>query len=98
MANEDLVSREVTYPGRACNLKAFVAEPAANRAAPAVIVVQEWWGLNEHIRDVTRGDAVVLLQRAHQLGGEVWLDSAQRRRPPRKRAKEIRQARGGQSL
>jgi carboxymethylenebutenolidase len=54
MANEDLVSREVTYPCRTCNLNAFVAEPAAHRACPAVIVVQEWWGLNEHIRDVAR--------------------------------------------
>lgn len=54
MANEDLVSREVTYQGRACALKAFVAEPANGGARPAVLVVQEWWGLNEHIRDVAR--------------------------------------------
>ena len=54
MANEDVVSREVTYPGRACALKAFVVEPANDGARPAVIVVQEWWGLNEHIRDVAR--------------------------------------------
>jgi carboxymethylenebutenolidase len=27
--------------------------PGAN-PAPAVIVIQEWWGLNEHIKDVTR--------------------------------------------
>jgi len=54
MANEDLITREVTYPGRACTLKAFVAEPPAGSARPAVIVVQEWWGLNEHIRDVAR--------------------------------------------
>lgn len=54
MANDDLVSREVTYPGRAGKLKAFVVEPAADGPRPAVIVVQEWWGLNEHIRDVAR--------------------------------------------
>ena len=54
MANEDLVSREVTYPGRACKLKAFVVEPAADGAQAVVIVVQEWWGLNDHIRDVAR--------------------------------------------
>jgi len=45
---------EVTYPGRACKLKAFVVEPAAEGARAAVIVVQEWWGLNDHIRDVAR--------------------------------------------
>jgi carboxymethylenebutenolidase len=54
MASEDVVSREVTYPGRACKLKAFVVEPAADGARAAVIVVQEWWGLNDHIRDVAR--------------------------------------------
>jgi carboxymethylenebutenolidase len=54
MANKDIVSREVAYPGRACELKAFVAEPADDGASPAVIVVQEWWGLNDHIRDVAR--------------------------------------------
>src|SRR5260370_1901510 len=54
MATKDIVSREVAYPGRACELKAFVAEPADDGASPAVIVVQEWWGLNEHIKDVAR--------------------------------------------
>jgi len=54
MASGDVVSREVTYPGRACKLKAFVVEPAAEGARAAVIVVQEWWGLNDHIRDVAR--------------------------------------------
>jgi carboxymethylenebutenolidase len=54
MASEDVVSREVTYPGRACKLKAFAVEPAAEGARAAVIVVQEWWGLNDHIRDVAR--------------------------------------------
>ena len=54
MANKDIVSREVAYPGRACELKAFVAEPANDGGRAAVIVVQEWWGLNDHIRDVAR--------------------------------------------
>src|SRR5258705_7581829 len=54
MASEDVVSREVIYPGRACKLKAFVVEPADDGTRPAVIVVQEWWGLNDHIRDVAR--------------------------------------------
>jgi carboxymethylenebutenolidase len=31
-----------------------VVEPAADGARAAVIVVQEWWGLNDHIRDVAR--------------------------------------------
>ncbi len=54
MAKGDIVTREVTYQGRACALKAYVAEPAGTLSSPAAIVVQEWWGLNEHIRDIAR--------------------------------------------
>jgi carboxymethylenebutenolidase len=54
MAKEDIVMREVSYAGRACALKAYIAEPAAAKTSPAAIVVQEWWGLNDHIRDVAR--------------------------------------------
>ena len=47
-------NREVSYPGKACTLKAYVAEPAGGVAHPAIIVVQEWWGLDDHIKDVAR--------------------------------------------
>lgn len=50
----DTGNREVSYPGKACTLKAYVAEPAGGGAHPAVIVVQEWWGLDDHIKDVAR--------------------------------------------
>ena len=33
---------------------AFVAWPAGKGAAPAVIVIHEWWGLNGQIREVAR--------------------------------------------
>ena len=33
---------------------AYVAWPAGDRAAPAIIVVHEWWGLNGQIRAVAR--------------------------------------------
>jgi len=45
---------EVSYPGKACTLKAYVAEGAGGGLRPAVIVVQEWWGLDDHIKDVAR--------------------------------------------
>jgi len=54
VATKDIVTREVSYAGRACTIKAFIAEPAGAESSPAAIVVQEWWGLNEHIRDVAR--------------------------------------------
>jgi carboxymethylenebutenolidase len=55
MAAQDINAREVSYPGKACTLKAYVAEPShGGHQHPAVIVVQEWWGLDEHIKDVAR--------------------------------------------
>ncbi len=45
---------EVHFPGKAGAIRAYVAEPAGAGPHPAVIVVQEWWGLNEHIKDVAR--------------------------------------------
>jgi carboxymethylenebutenolidase len=33
---------------------AYEAKPAGPGPFPGVIVIQEWWGLNDHIKDVTR--------------------------------------------
>jgi len=54
MAAQNIVTQEVTFPGESVEIRAFVAKPAAGGPHPAVIVVQEWWGLNEHIKDVAR--------------------------------------------
>jgi carboxymethylenebutenolidase len=46
---------EVSYPGKSCTLKAYAAEaPGGGGPRPAVIIVQEWWGLDDHIKDVAR--------------------------------------------
>jgi carboxymethylenebutenolidase len=46
----------VSYPGpEGAELMGYMARPSdTDEALPAIIVIQEWWGLNEHIRDVTR--------------------------------------------
>ncbi len=54
MAQAQIADREVSYKGAACTIKAHIAEPAGSDPRPAVIVVQEWWGLNENIRDIAR--------------------------------------------
>ena len=55
MAGQEVNAREVSYPGKACTLKGYAAEPAhAGHQHPAVIVIQEWWGLDEHIKDIAR--------------------------------------------
>lgn len=32
---------------------AYLAKPQGGGPFPAVVVIQEWWGLNQHIKDVT---------------------------------------------
>src|SRR3990172_1971244 len=32
----------------------FIANPPQGGPFPGVVVIQEWWGLNDHIKDVTR--------------------------------------------
>lgn len=54
MAEQNIVAEEVRFPGKAVELAAFVAQPASGGPWPVVIVIQEWWGLNDHIRDVAR--------------------------------------------
>jgi len=51
-ANQQM--REVSYPGKGGALKAYLAAPAGAGPFPAVIVVQEWWGLDAHIKHVAR--------------------------------------------
>ncbi|HSN78098.1 MAG TPA: dienelactone hydrolase family protein [Anaerolineae bacterium] len=48
-----VIAQMVSYPdGRGGALTGYVAQPAASGRYPAVVVIQEWWGLNEHIKDV----------------------------------------------
>lgn len=35
-------------------LMGYLARPDGGDAQPGIIVLQEWWGLNDHIKDVTR--------------------------------------------
>jgi carboxymethylenebutenolidase len=50
-----LEAGSVQYDGTGAQpLVGYLARPAGHQPLPAVIVVQEWWGLDEHIKDVTR--------------------------------------------
>ena len=44
----------VQYRSDSVTVRAYLASPQAKEKRPAVIVVQEWWGLNDHIKDVAR--------------------------------------------
>lgn len=52
---EGLTAGMVEYPGPdGTPLTGYMARPAGDAPLPAVVVIQEWWGLNEHIKDVAR--------------------------------------------
>ena len=64
-------------------LHGYLAEPSGNSKAPAIVVIQEWWGLNDQIRgvadrlaiagfqalvpDLYRGKSTVEAEEAHHL-------------------------------
>ena len=55
MSAAGLVTAMVEYPDENEDemLMGYLARPEGDEAAPAIIVIQEWWGLNDHIMDVT---------------------------------------------
>jgi carboxymethylenebutenolidase len=48
----DIVSSMIEYPGKGAALLAFQSRPQESGPHPAVLVVHERWGLNDHIKDV----------------------------------------------
>jgi carboxymethylenebutenolidase len=50
----DIRETTVHYAGDGVTLMAHVAAPVAKEKRPAIIIVQEWWGLVEHIKDIAR--------------------------------------------
>ena len=54
MPEDSLREEMIRYPGEGVTLKAYLATPQRAGRCPSVIVVQEWWGLNDHIKDVTK--------------------------------------------
>lgn len=50
----DLKDGMVQYPGDGVTVRAYLVSRQSKAKRPAIIVVQEWWGLNEHIQDIAR--------------------------------------------
>ncbi len=47
-------SETVQFTNDAFTIRAFLAEPPVAKNAPAVVIIHEWWGLNDHIMDIAR--------------------------------------------
>ena len=50
----ELITTPVTFPAEGAALAAFLARPADPKPKPAVIIIHEWWGLNDHIKDIAQ--------------------------------------------
>lgn len=44
----------VTFASNGSTAPGYLAKPERNGPFPGVVVIQEWWGLEEHIKDVAR--------------------------------------------
>jgi carboxymethylenebutenolidase len=44
----------VTFASNGSTAPGYLAKPEASGTYPGVVVIQEWWGLEEHIKEVTR--------------------------------------------
>jgi len=51
---ESIRETTVQYQSGKVSMTAFVAAPQTKEKRPTIIIVQEWWGLTDHIKDVAR--------------------------------------------
>jgi carboxymethylenebutenolidase len=52
MAQQEIHTAMVDYLSDGVHIAAFLARPAGTGPYPAILVLQEWWGLNDHIKDI----------------------------------------------
>jgi len=79
-SDRDLKDGLVQYPSERVTVRAYLVAPPAKVPRPAIIVVQEWWGLNDHIKDVARryakeGFVAIAPDLYSRLGNKVTADS-----------------------
>ncbi len=77
---ESITDRMVSFPGEGVTMTGYVAQPPGKGPHPGIIVIQEWWGLNEHIKDISRrfaraGYVAIAPDLFSRLGHKVTTDS-----------------------
>jgi len=78
--DKDLKDQLVQYPSEGLTVRAYLVGPSGKGPRPAIIVVQEWWGLNDHIKDVARryareGYIAIAPDMYSRLGNRITTDS-----------------------
>lgn len=51
---EPLVTSSVEFPGEQVTIRGFLARPQDAKPRRTIVVIHEWWGLNDHIKDVAQ--------------------------------------------
>jgi carboxymethylenebutenolidase len=82
MPEADLREKMVQYPSEVVTVRAFAVAPAVKERRPAIILVQEWWGLNDHMKDVARryakeGYVALVPDLFSRLGNRVTTDATE---------------------
>jgi carboxymethylenebutenolidase len=77
--DRDLKERMVQYPSEGVTVRAYAVAPAVKERRPAIIIVQEWWGLNDHMKDIARrvakeGYVAIVPDLYSRLGNRVTSD------------------------
>jgi carboxymethylenebutenolidase len=80
----DIQTQTVTFPGEQVTLTGFLARPSTPPAggAPAVVIIHEWWGLNDHMKDIARrfaaeGFVALAVDCYSRLGHKVTTDATE---------------------
>jgi carboxymethylenebutenolidase len=47
-------SQDITFPSNGDSAMGFFANPEKGVPLPGIVVIQEWWGLDAHIREIVR--------------------------------------------
>src|SRR5688500_14064967 len=50
----ELETKMVQFPGNGDQVPGYLARPTGEGPFPGIVVIQEWWGLDNHIQDLTR--------------------------------------------
>ena len=75
-----VASETVQFTSDTFTMKAFLAHPSRTQApSPAILILHEWWGLNDHIKDIARrfadaGYVALALDLYSRLGSKVTKD------------------------
>jgi carboxymethylenebutenolidase len=54
LTEDDLISSMVEYSTADQTLSGFLCRPKQAEGSPGLLLIQEWWGLNDHIKEVAQ--------------------------------------------